>query len=224
MDKSLTERIRSYLEGQISEAERNEFEQELLKNRELLSMTVLEQLLLDSMKQIVNERSSNALLKCQDFVGDTGMNLFSETDRDRIERFFSSVKVENYLLTDLMESFEVAEDFESYTTRSSTGSSQPIIQVLLPENEAEVAGTLNIELKTPVDHSLILNIRTNKGIFVLKNYILPPNQTSFSIELPQDLKPGRYYWQLKAAISNLKTQQDYGIALQSFFIEKRLMP
>ncbi len=220
MKKLNIEVIRKYLNGELQAEELHEFEKQMDGNLKLAQEVLIEKLLIDAMKQIANERSANVLLKAQDLVKSLGMDLFTADEQTQLDKIDSKANLHEYSISDLLEDFAVAEEFETFTTRSSNENSQTLLQVLSPENEANISCQINIVLKTELDVPLVLTIKNNKGDVILQNYQLPSNQTSFTIPLPSDIKPGRYYWQLKAQIPSLKAQHSYGIILRSFFVGK----
>ena len=223
MKKSNLEIIRKYLAGNLQAEELHEFEKQMDGNLKFAQEVLTEKLLIDAMEQIAKERSANVLLKAQDLVKSLGMDLFTSDEQTQLDKIDFKTNLQVYSISDLVEDFAVSEEFESYTTRSANGSSQTQLQVLSPENEASLSGEMNIVLKTELEVPLVLNIKNNKGEIILQNYQLPSKQTSFTVPLPSDIKPGRYYWQLKAQVPSLKAQHSYGIVLRSFFIGKELL-
>ncbi|HRK26525.1 MAG TPA: hypothetical protein PK239_04460 [Chitinophagales bacterium] len=213
--------IRKYLANKLKEPKLSLIRHKINNSLPFARQALMEKLITDAVTQIADEQSASAMKKAQQLADELEDELFSPDEQKAIHALFPYLPAD-YSPLQLEAAFAVAEEFEPFTKRSTSADPQKqLIQVLSPEHEANVKGNFVIQLQNPLPQRLILTIKNNKGDFILKNHLLPENQTLFTVPLPQ-LNPGRYYWQLKVNSTIRKELEKYGIILRSFFIRKDL--
>ncbi len=191
------DKIQDYINGSLSVEDRKAFEAELQTNEDLAEIlenySVIDQVL--------------------DY-------LIQEDVRKQLDKIPKPQPT--YTLEELLEMFavsEVYEDMVEATYRGQQKQAEVQLIVLQPKNKINCQTELKFELEMPVPFKLNLSILHQKENIVLEQEIAA--NTKYFVVNVSKLKPGRYYWHLAPADSEIEELQ---AICRIFFVRKDLEP
>jgi hypothetical protein len=209
-----TELIEAYLNDTLNQADKTAFEQRLKTDPEWRKEVLTVKFVQEVFKRF-------PLLKAQEIANQLGEDLFPNEGAILNPTTLHST----YSLEELLDMFRPIEHLELESARRSTSAGQNSLQhrVMFPLPEIECAGNqLTFEINPPLEVSLEIVIHDNREQEVTVNdNVLLPNTGNQTLNLPLNMLPGRYYWQISPL--DFEAQARYGTATGSFFIRKDLM-
>ncbi|QQS29283.1 MAG: hypothetical protein IPM47_21045 [Sphingobacteriales bacterium] len=207
------EMIEAYLKGELSPSEKTDLEQRLKTDsewrKEVLTLKFIQQ---------VFQRFP--LLSAQEIVNRLGEDFYDRKEQDL------KPTEPTYSLEDLLDLFRPIEHLELEMVSRSNNTQQDSLQnrIVFPLPEIDCSGNqLIFEIFPPVEATLEVVVHDNlEQIIEIGNAVFLPETEHQTIQLPSNMLPGRYYWQISA--TDFEAQARYGSATGSFFIRKDLMP
>lgn len=206
--------IQQYLSGELQNIVLANFEQRLQTDPEFRKTVFSQQFVEWSLRP-------HPLLKAKQIIEALGDDLWTADEKKSL----SDTPPVTYTLDELLALFEpIKEMVEQAVTRSSSPDSTNKMQalVMLPEDGIDCRNrqlTFDFEELTPFP--IAVTVFDNREHALLSDTI--QEGVYEHTVLLDDFKPGWYYWQLRADISDRAARRKAGVAKGYFFIDKHLL-
>lgn len=220
LDEQTKQQLESYARGELSPDEHSKFTQILEQNPQLQELLLAEKL-------IQRTLAPSPIEKAKQIVETLGEDLFLD-EEENISTAHRQAN-DGYTLNELLSMFGSVAHLEAELVGRSTSTGNPESLeelVLLPENNVDCPDNVlyfAFAQTTPITITISI-INSQEEEIALPNNCIEANLSNFTLALPTNLPPGKYYWQLHPQTANRSLRRKYGIATGNFYINGGLNP
>ncbi len=219
--------IHRYLNDDLNTEELAAFKHRLENDVDFLKEVFLDKIIQETLQNIAIKEQIAKTRRIAESLGD---ELYTEEELASIEAAIeqeewpAKATPEIYTWEELMEPLTI-EDAAILIRSSTQQTNEHEIQVVQPSHKEQcIEHQLHFKLKKAVPISLKVKIENKKlgNIpLLIEDAYIESNTIIFTVNLPDTLPPGRYYWELQANSDDMAVITQYGIPKGMFFIPQQ---